>query len=211
MHVHRPDASTAQATSDASPLVLLLVDVINPLDFPEAPRLEKAALDMASRLAALKRHLAAHRVVTVYANDHYGAWHSEFRDVKARCEAKGGVAARLANMLAPQTDDYVILKPRHSAFYGTPLDLLLDHLGCQRLIIGGLSTDICVQMSAGDAYLRGFGLWVPEDCSAAESPQRHAHAMAYMQRVFKAETRAFGAEQAQGLPDLASLAIRRTT
>lgn len=211
MHVHRPDTPIAQATSDTSPLVLLLVDVINPLTFPEAPQLEESALHMASRLAALKHRLASHQVVTVYANDHYGAWHSEFRDVKAQCVQKGGVAAELVRLLAPQEPDYVILKPRHSAFYGTPLDLLLDHLGCQRLIIGGLSTDMCVQMSAADAYLRGFGLWVPQDCAAAESLERHAQALAYMQRVFKADVRASTAWQAHELLNLAPLAIRRAT
>lgn len=211
MHVHRPDTPIAQATSDTSPLVLLLVDVINPLDFPESTRLEKSALHMASRIAALKHRLAAQQVVTVYANDHYGAWHSEFRDVKAQCAQKGGVAAELVRLLAPQEQDYVILKPRHSAFYGTPLDLLLDHLGCQRLIIAGLSTDMCVQMSAGDAYLRGFGLWVPQDCAAAETPERHDHALAYMQRVFKADVRPSTDWQAHRLPEQASLAIRRAT
>lgn len=171
-----------------SPLVLLLVDVINPLEFPQASELYDAALEMAVKLAKLKRSLGK-RVVSVYANDHYGAWLSDFQHVKARCRDLGGTAAKLVELLEPTASDYVLLKPRHSAFYGTPLELLLTQLGCNNLIVGGLATDMCVQMTAADAYLRGFQLWVPQDCSAAQDERQHALSMAYMARVFQADIR----------------------
>lgn len=174
-----------------STLVLLMVDVINPLEFPEASKNTEAILHMAQRLASLKSSLRP-QVVAVYANDHYGAWLSDFQKVKSRCLSLGGTPARLVEMLSPGPDDYVLLKPRHSAFYGTPLELLLTQLGCHSLILCGLVTDMCVQMTASDAYLRGFELWVPEDCCVAHTPEQHTEALAYMQRVFRADTRASG-------------------
>lgn len=168
--------------------VLLLVDVINPLTFPEARQMEPALRKMARQLRTFKSLLSQQGVICVYANDHYGAWRSDFRDVKERCAGLGGVSAWMTELLAPDPDDYVVLKPRHSAFYGTPLELLLTHLRCRDLIVCGLSTDMCVQMTAVDAYLRGFRLWVPRDCSVAASPALHRQALAYMERVVHART-----------------------
>lgn len=192
-----------------------MVDVINPLEFPQAAEISEATLQMAERLAAFKRTLKRH-AVTVYANDHYGAWLSDFRQVKSRCRVLGGTAARLVDLLAPTPTDHVVLKPRHSAFYGTPLELLLTQLGCDSLVVCGLTTDMCVQMSAADAYLRGFHLWVPEDCCVAHEPAIHAQALAYMRRVFRADTRpstdrdALGEWVARGLPRRGHSPNRRT-
>lgn len=171
--------------------------------------MEPALRKMAKRLRALKSLMSQQGVISVYANDHYGAWLSDFRDVKERCEGLGGTSAWLAALLAPTPDDHVILKPRHSAFYGTPLELLLTHLRCRNLIVCGLSTDLCVQMTAVDAYLRGFELWVPQDCSAAATPRLHRQALAYMARALHARTDAAGVARARGLPTAVPPSTRR--
>jgi nicotinamidase-related amidase len=71
--------------------------------------------------------------------------------------------------LRPKPDDYFVLKPQHSGFYGTPLELLLDHLSIHTLILTGFATDLCVLFTANDAHMRGFHLVVPKDCVAANS------------------------------------------
>lgn len=169
-----------------SETVLLLVDYINPLAFPQAHRLEAAAAAAAQATARLKARLRRAGAVTIYANDNYGRWRSDFAEVYARCLSRGGTAAEIAAQLAPQPEDIVILKPRHSAFHATPLALLLGQLHTRRLVIAGLAADICVQLTAMDAALRGYRLWVPRDCTAAESAQQHEQALAYMSRVLKA-------------------------
>ncbi len=204
--VDEPTAAGAQSNA-----VLLLVDVINPLTFPEARQMESALRKMARRLRTFKSLLSQQGVISVYANDHYGAWRSDFRDVKERCAGLGGTAAWMVGLLAPEPDDYVVLKPRHSAFYGTPLELLLTHLRCRDLIVCGLSTDMCVQMTASDAYLRGFQLWVPRDCSAAASPALHREALAYMERVLNARTDPSSIDQAHRLPHAVPTSTRRSS
>ena len=169
---------------------LLLVDFINPLEFPAARRLARPALAAARATAALKARLREAGVQAVYANDNYGGWQSNFQSVFARCEAAGGVPAEMARLLAPGPDDITVLKPRHSAFFATPLQLLLEQLKAERLVLAGLATDLCVLFSALDAHVRGYQLWVPRDCVAAESPRRQRDALRYMETVLGVHTRA---------------------
>ncbi|TFY98080.1 cysteine hydrolase family protein [Ramlibacter rhizophilus] len=179
-----------RASAPHSPRVLLLVDYINPLDFPGAEELAPRALQAARAVAALKEALAEQGVATVYANDNYGAWQSDFRFLVEDCQRRDGAAGDIARLLAPRPADLTVLKPRHSAFYGSPLELLLAEMDATELVICGLATDMCVQMTAADAFLREFRCWIPEDCSAAESTEAHLASMRYMASVLKCDTRA---------------------
>lgn len=172
-----------------SKTVLLLVDFINPLKFDGAELIAPSALEAAQQTAALRRRLAREGVRTVYANDNYGTWTSDFKALHKRCAAQRGVAGQMARMLAPTSKDFTLLKPRHSAFYATPLDLLLEQLRCRRLVIAGLAADSCVLFSAMDAYLRGYSLWVPVDCVAAETQEARDMALSQMERVLKADVK----------------------
>lgn len=172
-----------------SPTVLLLIDFINPLEFPEAPQLAPAAVAAARATLRLKKRLARDGVTAIYANDNYGHWRSDFRDVLLHCQGHAGPSSTMAHLLAPEPDDLVILKPRHSAFFSTPLDLMLTQMQAHTLVLTGVAADICVQLSAMDAVLHGYKLWVPADCIASESPKLTKEALAYMERVLKADTR----------------------
>jgi nicotinamidase-related amidase len=172
-----------------SPVVLLLVDFVNPLRFPGAEKLAPLATAAALATQNLRRRLSNSGIRTIYANDNYGDWNAEFRDIWRRCSKAADTSARIARLLRPATGDITILKPRHSAFHATPLDLLLRQLKCKRLILTGLAADNCVLFTAMDAYLRGYALWVPQDCVAAESEEAKVQALAQMRRALKAETR----------------------
>jgi len=172
-----------------SKTVLLLVDFINPMTFEGASELTPSALDAARQTAQLRRRLEADGVRTVYANDNYGEWTSDFTALSKRCQAMAGAPGRIAKLMAPKRDDFAVLKPRHSAFYATPLHLLLEQLGCKRLIVTGIAADSCVFFTAMDAYLRGYSLWVPVDCVAAESADACDQALGQMARVLKADIR----------------------
>jgi nicotinamidase-related amidase len=172
-----------------SPTVLLLIDFINPLEFPEARQLAPAAVAAARATLKLKNRLARDGVPAIYANDNYGHWRSDFREVLTRCQAQEGPSGTMAKWLAPGPQDLMILKPRHSAFFSTPLDLVLTQMQARTLVLTGLAADICVQLTAMDASLHGYQLWVPGDCTAAESDAQRKDALAYMKRVLKADIR----------------------
>lgn len=175
-----------------SPTVLVLVDFINPMDFPGAGNLLKGALPAAHAAAQLKRKLSARGVTTIYANDNYGVWHSDFKELVRACQALPGARGEIATLLAPAECDLTVLKPRHSAFHSTPLDHLLQELKANTLVVAGLSTDMCVHLTAMDAYMQGYKVWVPSDCTAAESENSKALALRQMSRVFKCSIRKAG-------------------
>lgn len=183
-----PANGSATPRLPASQRVLLLVDFINPLAFPGAEDLASAAVEAARATAALKERLTAEGVVTVYANDNYGVWQSDFHSLVSACLGMEGPPGEIARLLYPQAEDLTILKPRHSAFYASPLELLLTEMQARELVICGLATDMCVQLTAGDAFLREFKAWVPADCTAAESPEAKAASLAYMAEVLKCDT-----------------------
>jgi nicotinamidase-related amidase len=168
--------------------VLLLVDFINPLNFPGGEELAPAALEAARATAALKERVAGEGVATIYANDNYGVWQSDFHSLVSACLGMEGPPGEIARLLYPQAEDLTILKPRHSAFFASPLELLLAEMRTRELIICGLATDICVQLTAMDAFLREYRVWVPADCNAAESREAKEAALAYMAGILKCDT-----------------------
>ena len=172
-----------------SPTVLLMVDFINPMRFPGAERLLPGALDAAKATARLRKRLQPRGVAAIYANDNYGVWRSDFKELVARCRALPGMRGEIANLIAPAEYDLTILKPRHSAFHSTPLHHLLQDLQAKELIVVGLATDMCVHLTAMDAYMQGYKVWVPGDCTAAESAASKAESLRLMARVLKCSVR----------------------
>ena len=171
---------------DHSPTVLLLIDVINDLEFEGGEALLRQALPMAERLAALKRRLHAAGVPAIYVNDNFGRWRSDFQALLSHCLRDGVRGKPLAEQLAPGPDDYFVLKPKHSGFFSTTLDILLEYLRAHTLILTGLTAENCVLFTASDAYLRDFHLVVPPDCVASIEPAHTREALEHMHRVLKA-------------------------
>jgi nicotinamidase-related amidase len=176
------------------------VDFITSLDFPGADLLAPHALAAAKATAGLKQQLAGEGVPTIYANDNYGVWQSDFHSLVSTCLGLDGPAGEIARLLYPQADDITILKPRHSAFYASALELLLTEIGARELVICGLASDMCVQLTAADAFLREFRVWVPADCNAAETAEAKATALDYMGRVLKCDVRPSTAVRPRAAP-----------
>ena len=177
---------------ERSSVVLLLVDVINDFDFPEGRKLLRFALPAARRIATLKKRLRKRGVPAIYVNDNFGRWRSDFKTQVERCIAADSPGAEVARLLIPAEDDYFVLKPKHSGFFSTSLDVLLSYLGAQKLIITGFAADICVLFTANDAYMRDYELIVPADCIASESAAARANATQHMKRFLKADARPSG-------------------
>jgi nicotinamidase-related amidase len=172
---------------DTSPVALLLIDTINDLEFDGGARLLRYALPMAKRVAALKRRTTRAGIAAIYVNDNFGKWRSDFRRLVAHCLEDDVRGRPVAELLVPDENDYFVLKPKHSGFYNTTLDLLLHHLQAETLIVTGMATDVCVLFTAADAYMRDYQLIVPRDCVAALSPPLHRSALKQMQHVLKAD------------------------
>jgi nicotinamidase-related amidase len=173
---------------DHSESALLLIDIINPMEFEGGEKLLQHALPMASTLLAFKRRVKAAGIPVIYANDNFGRWRSDFPKLVRECSQPTVRGRPLVEQLPPEEDDYFVLKPKHSAFFQTNLEILLRYLGATTLMITGIAGDICVLFSANDAYMRDFRIIVPADCTASEDPERNRQILELMQRVLKAET-----------------------
>lgn len=171
---------------DNSPGALLIIDMINDLEFDDGDKLEAPARAAAQRIAELKARAKAEGMAVIYCNDNFGRWRSDFREVVDRVLNDGVRGEPLARLLAPDEDDYFVLKPKHSAFFETTLDTLLRYLNVRRVILTGITGDICVLISANDAYLRDYEIHVPADCTASVDESENRHALDYMERVLKA-------------------------
>jgi nicotinamidase-related amidase len=174
---------------DTCAIALLLIDVINDLEFPEGDDLLRHALPMAKKLRDLKRRAKEARIPVIYVNDNFGRWQSNFRTQVEHCLNDGVRGRPVAELLMPGDDDYFVLKPKHSGFFSTTLDILLQYLGCTTVIITGIAGDICVLFTANDAYMRDLSLIVPRDCVASNSDEENSNALDQMSKVLKADTR----------------------
>jgi nicotinamidase-related amidase len=173
---------------DNCAVALLLIDMINDLAFPEGPRLLRRALPMAERLAALAARARRAGVPVIWVNDNFGRWRSDFRTLIAHCVRPGAISRPLIERLAPPaSEDYFVVKPKHSGFFDTTLALLLRHLGTRRLVLTGMATEICVLFTANDAYMRDFEIVVPRDGVASSNTAGHNQALALMQSALKAK------------------------
>lgn len=174
---------------DKSEVALLIIDVINDLEFESGKQLLPFALTMAQNIAALKKKAKRMKIPVIYVNDNFGKWQSDFHKQLQHCLNDNVCGRPLAESLSPDEDDYFVLKPKHSGFFSTTLDTLLEYLGVSTLILTGLTGDNCVLFTANDAYMRDFRLIVPSDCVASTDEQENLHALQHMERVLKADIR----------------------
>jgi nicotinamidase-related amidase len=174
---------------DKSAAALVLIDVINDMNFDLGERLLEQALPAARAIAKLKRRAAKAGIPCIYVNDYFGRWRSDLSELVEHCLHRHSLGAPVVKLLRPTAKDYVVLKPKHSGFYATVLDVLLQYLGVKSIILAGFATDVCVYFTANDAYQRDFKLLVPSDCCASSDPAAAAFAMGQIERVLQADVR----------------------
>jgi nicotinamidase-related amidase len=174
---------------DEGRVALLLIDLINDFEYPGGAELFAQTMPAAERILGLKRQARRAGIPVIYVNDNFGKWRSDFRKLVAHCLEDDVRGQPLARLLKPEEEDYFVLKPKHSAFFSTTLDLLLQYLKANTLILTGISGDMCVLFTASDAYMRDFHLVVPSDCIASIEPEANRQALEQMRRLFEADTR----------------------
>ena len=168
---------------DQCSVALILIDVINDMEFESGAGLLANALPAARRLAELRRRAKKAGVPVIYVNDNFGKWRSDFRRQLGHVLEDRVRGQPVAELLRPDEKDYFVLKAKHSGFYHTQLDLLIDYLKVKTLVLTGFTTDICVLFTASDAYMRDLELIVATDCVAATRVGDHERALEHMIRV----------------------------
>jgi nicotinamidase-related amidase len=181
----RANAGEAPVAVPVSGTALLLIDVINDLAFDGSEALVAQAESMAAPLARLKRRATAAGVPAIYINDNFGQWRSDFRRTVAHCTARSSPGHRVSRRLRPTARDYFVLKPKHSGFFDTTLDTLLQTLRIRRVILTGIAGNICVLFTANDAYIREYKIVAPSDCIVSNTTADNDHALRQIKTVLK--------------------------
>lgn len=176
---------SSRANRKRSDTALLIIDVINDLEFPGGENVLPWALRMVDRLGPFAARMRRTGVPVIYVNDNFGYWRSNFSDIYKHCTRPGIRGRNVARALKPVPDDYFILKPKHSAFFATSLVPLLEYLGTKKLILAGIATNLCIFFSAHDAHMHEYKLTVLSDCCAAESDEDHDLALSQLQRFLR--------------------------
>jgi nicotinamidase-related amidase len=174
---------------DAAGAALLLIDVINDFEFDSGEQLLKLAMPVGKQIADLKSKAKRVGVPVIYVNDNFGKWQSDLNKIVSHCLDDGVRGEPFVKLVLPDEDDYFVLKPKHSGFHRTSLELLLDHVGSTSLILAGIAGNNCVLFTANDAYMRDFKLFVPADCVVSETEEENESALKQMETVLKADIR----------------------
>jgi nicotinamidase-related amidase len=172
-----------------SPIALLIIDVINHMEFVEGEQLFKQALPMAKKIAALKVRAVSANIPVIYVNDNFGHWCSDLKKQMSHCLMDGVRGEPIARLLLPDHSDYFVLKPKSSAFFGTTLHTLLQYLGVKTLVLTGMAADVCILFTAHDAHLRDYEIIVPSDCVASNTSRETRMALANMEKAAHAVIR----------------------
>jgi nicotinamidase-related amidase len=164
---------------------LLIIDILNPFDFDHGSTLAKHTEKIVEPLKTLRNVCQKKQIPVIYINDHYNLWQADLKKIYNKC--LNDLSQTIIEPIKPGEDDYFLIKPKHSAFYGTALNTLLHTLKVNTLILSGIAGNICVLFTANDAYMREFNLVVPENCIASVSEDDNQYALTMMKNVLKAE------------------------
>jgi len=163
---------------------LLILDMLNTLDFPEARQLYPKAMIVAKKIKKLKERCKKKKIPVIYVNDNFGQWRSDWKQIFTIVCSPKSRGEKLAHLLKPEDDDFFVLKPKHSGFYSTTLEVLLEQLGVRKLIITGIAGNICVLFTANDAHMRDYEVIVPKDCIASNTVKDNNFALHQFENVF---------------------------
>lgn len=84
----------------------------------------------------------------------------------------------------PEPGDKIVVKHRYSGFYGTDLDVVLKARGIKTLLMTGLVTNVCVETTARDGFMRDYYIVLVEDGCAASTVEEHQAALVNISRYF---------------------------
>jgi nicotinamidase-related amidase len=179
---------TSDRSAVSSPReALLLIDLITDFDFEDGDRLFESTRGVVENITRLKERARQAGSPVIYVNDNFRKWDEDLTGLISRIKSKSEKGSEILQSIEPSENDFYVLKPQRSGFYATPLGVLLLSLGVSKVVLAGVTTDICVLFTAHDAYMRGYGVAVPNDTTAAVTDEFHRDGMKLMERVAEAD------------------------
>ena len=161
---------------------VIVIDMLN--DFVTGPISDPRVNHIIEPLSTLCEKARKAGIPVVYANDcHTPEIDKEFKIWPAHAVA-GTKGAEVIEALKPRKGDYVIPKKTYSAFFETPMELVLRELGVDTLIITGWQADCCCRHTSADAFFRGFGIVVPRETTDTTSEEGYQGGLEYIRTIY---------------------------
>jgi nicotinamidase-related amidase len=164
---------------------LIVIDMLNPYEHDDADELAGHVEEIVDPLRRLIERARESDAELVYVNDNYGDFAASRDQLVER--ALAGRQPHLVEPIVPSEESDLLQKVRHSAFYSTSLEYLLQQREVDRLILAGQVTEQCVLYTALDAYVRHYSVCVPSDAVAPIDPELGDAALRMMHRNMRAE------------------------
>ncbi|MED4073636.1 isochorismatase family cysteine hydrolase [Priestia endophytica] len=165
---------------------LIIIDMINDFQFELGQELAQQTQKIVPYITMLKEICYKKGIPVIYINDHYNLWQANLDVILKNCQNKR--SSQILQKIKPKEDDFFLIKPKHSIFYGTALNVLLEELSVESLILTGIAGNICVLFSANDAYMRKYPLFIPSNCIASNVEEDNIFALRMMKNVLGAST-----------------------
>ncbi len=162
---------------------LIIVDMIH--DFVDGKFGSEGAQAIVPKIKKLIDWAREKKIPIIYLKDSHTPEDPELR-VWGEHAMEGTWGSEIVDELKPEKRDIVIPKKTYSGFFDTHLDSILKELEVKEVILTGVSTNICVQHTAADAFFRGYEVTVVSDATAAIDPSTHNSALDYMKLVYGA-------------------------
>ena len=143
---------------------LIVIDMINTYDHPDADLLIPSVREALPRIVGLIERARSGGVPVIYVNDNFGEWRSHHGEIIET--TLSGPHSDLVEPVLPDDNALFVVKARHSVFYETPLSYLLSQLEVDRVALCGQVTEQCILYSALDAHIRHLDVTVPDDAVA---------------------------------------------
>jgi nicotinamidase-related amidase len=109
-------------------------------------------------------------------------------DVPLRYSVEGTPGHAFVKELTPDAGEPIVRKHRSSAFWGTNLELLLRSNGIKTVVIGGCTTEGCVESTARDAMFNDLYVVIAVDCVASDDREQHEASLLLMRHRFDLAT-----------------------
>jgi ureidoacrylate peracid hydrolase len=103
---------------------------------------------------------------------------------RRRVCGEGSAGADFYDGVRPAPGDIVVIKHRYNAFHGTDLDLILRSNGVRTVVITGVTTNVCVESTARDSFMRDYYTVMVGDGTAAYTSEEHQIALKTFDRYF---------------------------
>lgn len=160
---------------------LLVIDMLNDFIKPDgALYIGEAAQRVTKEVEAIIDKARQEGMPVIYICDNHRADDAEFNMFKSHC-VKGTKGAEIVEELSPRPADYIILKRRYSAFFGTDLDATLREMGVSEVVLVGVCTNICVLYTAADARMLNYDVTVVRNAVASFNREAHEFALKEME------------------------------